>query len=100
MASGLRETLTQYVRFKRGGGESVLLYSVVLQRPLCEDSVLTKSAKLYYILHLSGADVLKGNGVRIRIEEARRGSRGRNIFRKRHNVFSVVLFGSLPFFRS
>jgi hypothetical protein len=39
-----RETLTQYITFKRGGrGESVLLYSVVLQpdvlhRPLCEDS--------------------------------------------------------------
>jgi hypothetical protein len=55
-----RETLTQYITFKRGGrGESVLLYSVVLQRdilqrPLCADSdKIPEGETSTYILHLS-----------------------------------------------
>ena len=44
-----RETLTEYITFKRGGtGESVLLYSVVLQNTSPEGGAST------YILHLSG----------------------------------------------
>ena len=47
-----RETLTQYITFKReGSGESVLLYSVVLQLVM---SCIDEGGTSTYILHLSG----------------------------------------------